>query len=40
VASELHMKNTPQLEFHYDDTIERGFRIERLLRADPEEPRE
>ena len=40
VGSELHMKHTPQLEFHYDDTIERGFRIERLLREDPEEPRE
>ena len=40
VAAELHMKNTPQLEFHYDDTVDRGFRIERLLRDDSEEPRQ
>ena len=31
VAAELPMKHTPQLEFHYDDTVERGFRIERRL---------
>ena len=35
VASELHLKNTPQLDFRFDDTLERGLRIERLLR-DPE----
>jgi len=40
VASELHMKHTPQLEFHYDHSIARGLRIERLLRDSPEEPRE
>jgi ribosome-binding factor A len=32
VASELHLKNTPQLDFRFDDTLERWLRIERLLR--------
>lgn len=31
VASQLRMKNTPQLEFVYDDTAERADRLERLL---------
>lgn len=31
VASQLRMKNTPQLEFAYDDTAERAARLERLL---------
>ena len=31
VASQLRMKNTPQLEFAYDDTAERADRLERLL---------
>ena len=35
VASELRLKHTPQLEFRFDDTIDRGMRIERLLH-DPE----
>ena len=33
VASELRLKHTPQLEFHYDDSVERGIRITELLRG-------
>ena len=31
IASETRMKRTPTLTFHYDDTIEKGMRISRLL---------
>jgi ribosome-binding factor A len=31
VARQLRLKNTPQLDFHYDDTAERADRLERLL---------
>jgi ribosome-binding factor A len=31
VASELRLKHTPTLEFVYDDTAERGFRISELI---------
>ena len=31
VASQLRLKNTPQLDFRYDDTAERAQRLERLL---------
>ena len=31
IASETRMKRTPTLTFHYDDTVEKGFRISRLL---------
>ena len=31
VGGELRMKNTPQLQFVYDDTPERGMRINELL---------
>ena len=31
VGSELRMKNTPALQFVYDDTPERGMRITELL---------
>jgi ribosome-binding factor A len=31
VASELHLKRTPTLEFVYDDTTDRAFRVEQLL---------
>jgi ribosome-binding factor A len=31
VGSELHIKNTPTLEFVYDDTAERSQRINQLL---------
>jgi ribosome-binding factor A len=36
VASELRLKHTPTLDFAYDDTAERGQRINELL-ADREE---
>jgi ribosome-binding factor A len=32
VASELRLKNTPQLDFRYDDSTDRGIRITELLR--------
>ena len=31
VARELRLKHTPTLEFLYDDTTERGFRIAELI---------
>ncbi len=31
VASELRLKRTPTLEFVYDDTTDRAFRVEQLL---------
>jgi ribosome-binding factor A len=31
VASELRLKHTPALEFVYDETVERGMRINELL---------
>jgi ribosome-binding factor A len=34
IARETRMKRTPTLTFHYDDAIERGVRISRLLDAD------
>ena len=36
VGSQLRMKNTPQLQFVYDDTPERGMRITEIL--DQEDP--
>jgi ribosome-binding factor A len=38
VAEELRLKHTPTLEFVYDDTTDRGQRIQELLdrEADPE----
>ena len=34
VATELRLKHTPQLDFHYDDTTDRGMRISELLRKE------
>jgi ribosome-binding factor A len=31
IASELRMKRTPTLTFHYDESVDRGVRISRLL---------
>ncbi|MFL5839399.1 MAG: 30S ribosome-binding factor RbfA [Thermoleophilaceae bacterium] len=31
IASEMRMKRTPQLKFVYDETVERGMRINELL---------
>ena len=34
IAAETRMKRTPTLSFHYDETIERGVRISKLLDSD------
>jgi ribosome-binding factor A len=34
IAAETRMKRTPTLTFHYDETIERGIRISKLLDSD------
>ncbi len=31
IASELHLKRTPTLEFSYDDTTDRAMRVEELI---------
>jgi len=38
LATELRIKNTPKLEFVYDDSVDKGMRIEELL--DRELPKE
>ena len=38
VAGELRLKHTPQLDFRYDDTVERAQRLQQLLRDEGEEP--
>jgi ribosome-binding factor A len=35
IAAETRMKRTPTLSFHYDDTVEQGVRISRLLEEEP-----
>lgn len=35
IASELHLKHTPALDFAYDDTVERGMRVTELLERHP-----
>ena len=37
IAAETRMKRTPTLTFHYDNTIEQGVRISRLLEDEPDE---
>jgi|tagenome__1003787_1003787.scaffolds.fasta_scaffold20117503_2 ribosome-binding factor A len=39
VGSELRMKHTPQIQFVYDETPERGMRINELLQAGAGEQR-
>jgi ribosome-binding factor A len=34
IARETRMKRTPTLTFHYDESVERGVRISRLLDSD------
>jgi ribosome-binding factor A len=34
IAAETRMKRTPTLTFHYDETVEQGVRISRLLEED------
>jgi ribosome-binding factor A len=36
VASELHLKRTPTLDFRYDDTTDRAMRVEELLNESEE----
>jgi ribosome-binding factor A len=36
IASELRLKRTPALQFHYDETTDSAMRIEALLRERPE----
>jgi ribosome-binding factor A len=31
VARELHLKRTPQLSFHYDESVDRAMRLSDLL---------
>lgn len=31
IAAQLHLKHTPMLDFHHDETPEKAMRIERLL---------
>jgi ribosome-binding factor A len=31
VASELHLKRTPAIELHYDDTTDRAMRVDELI---------
>jgi ribosome-binding factor A len=33
----MHMKRTPELKFVYDETVERGMRINELLESETEE---
>ena len=35
IAAETRMKRTPTVSFHYDETIEQGVRISRLLEEEP-----
>jgi len=34
VARELHIKHTPTLEFAYDDSVDRGLRIQSILKSE------
>jgi ribosome-binding factor A len=34
IAAETRMKRTPTLTFHYDETVEQGMRISKLLEND------
>jgi ribosome-binding factor A len=36
LASELTLKHTPSLSFEYDDSVDRGMRITRLLHEHPD----
>ena len=38
IASSIRMKLTPTLTFHYDETVERGVRISKLLDDEGEGP--
>ena len=36
LAQSLDMRHVPELHFHYDDSVDRGERIDRLLRDSPD----
>jgi ribosome-binding factor A len=38
VAKELHLKRTPQLSFHYDETVDRAMRLNEIMAQDPAAP--
>jgi ribosome-binding factor A len=38
VAAEVRLRRTPRLDFVYDDSVDRGMRIERLLRRHDGDP--
>jgi len=38
VAKELHLKRTPQLSFHYDETLDRAMRLNEIMAQDPSAP--
>ena len=37
IGSEMRIKRTPTLTFHYDESVERGARLSSLLESDDEE---
>lgn len=38
LSKALAMRSVPELRFHYDDSVDRGGRIDELLRQNPSEP--
>jgi len=38
VARELHLKRTPQLSFHYDETLDQAMRLNEIMAQDPPAP--
>ena len=38
LSRSLSMRSVPELRFHYDDSVDRGGRIDELLRQNPTEP--
>ena len=38
VARELHFKRTPQLSFHYDETLDQAMRLNAIMAQDPPAP--
>jgi ribosome-binding factor A len=37
IARQLALRNTPQIRFYYDDSIDKGFRIDELLKEHEQE---
>ena len=38
VAKELHLKRTPQLSFHYDETVDQAMRLNEIMAHDSPAP--